>query len=127
MIRFGVIGHPIAHSLSPLMHATAYSLLGLDCSYEAFDIAPDAVKNAVEDFGSQGFRGLNVTIPHKESVAALIDDLSEEAKAVGAINTLLFDAGRIRGENTDVYGFAASLRPFQNFVDGEGVLLLGAG
>lgn len=127
MKRFGVIGHPVAHSLSPLMHNSAYSLLGLDCSYDSFDIAPGSLSEALKDFATKGFCGLNVTIPHKERVLLQMDELSDEASAVGAVNTILFDNGRLRGENTDVYGVAASLEPYRTSIDGERVLLLGAG
>jgi shikimate dehydrogenase len=127
MKRFGVIGHPVAHSLSPLMHNTAFSLLGLDCTYDAFDIAPESLSGALKDFENKGFCGLNVTIPHKEHVLEQMHDLSDEAKAVGAVNTILFENGRLRGENTDVYGVGASLEPSREYFHKERVLLLGAG
>jgi len=109
------------------MHSAAYAHLGLECSYEPFDIAPGSLKDALSDFGMKGFRGLNVTIPHKESVATIVDDLAQEAKAVGAVNTILFEDGRTRGENTDVYGFVASVSPHRASVDGATAVLLGAG
>lgn len=127
MKRFGVIGHPVAHSLSPLMHNTAYSLLGLDCTYDSFDIAPESLSEALKDFLNRGFSGLNVTIPHKESVSLQVHELSDEASAVGAVNTILFERGRLRGDNTDVYGVAASLESCRASIHGEKVLLLGAG
>jgi shikimate dehydrogenase len=127
MKRFGVIGHPVAHSLSPLMHATAYSLLGLDCTYDLFDVAPGALSEAMKDFAVKGFCGLNVTIPHKERVSLQMDELSDEASAVGAVNTIMFETGRLRGENTDVYGVEASLEPYQTSIQGQPALLLGAG
>ena len=71
MKRFGVIGHPIAHSLSPLLHNTAFSLLGLDCSYEAFDVEPSSLGAAIKDFKAKGFLGLNITIPHMELVRSM--------------------------------------------------------
>lgn len=127
MKRFGVIGHPVAHSLSPLMHNAAYSLLGLDCTYDSFDIAPESLSEALKDFLNRGFSGLNVTIPHKESVSRQVHELSDEARAVGAVNTVLFDGDRLRGENTDIYGVAASLESSRASIQGEKVLLLGAG
>jgi shikimate dehydrogenase len=127
MKRFGVIGHPIAHSLSPVMHNTAYSFLKLDCTYESFDIAPESLADALSDFAGKAFSGLNVTIPHKEAVAKQMHELSDEAKAVGAVNTILFGNGRMRGENSDVYGIAASLEPYRDALQGEKVLLLGGG
>jgi shikimate dehydrogenase len=127
MKRFGVIGHPVAHSLSPLMHNTAYSLLGLDCAYDSFDVAPGALSQALKDFAGKGFCGLNVTIPHKERVSLQMDELSDEASAVGAVNTIRFESGGLRGDNTDVYGVEASLEPYRTSIEGERVLLLGAG
>jgi shikimate dehydrogenase len=127
MNRFGVIGHPIAHSLSPLMHNTAYSLLGLECTYDSFDITPESLSEALRDFAIRGFCGLNVTIPLKERVSSQMHELSEEAKAVGAVNTILFEGGRLRGDNTDVYGVEASLEPYRTSFQGERVLLFGAG
>ena len=127
MKHFGVIGHPVAHSLSPLMHTTAYSLLGLECTYDAFDVLPESLPQALKSFEDRGFSGLNVTIPDKERVLSLVSDLSEEARAVGAVNTVLFENERRRGENTDVYGIAKSLEPHRTMFEGGKVLLLGAG
>lgn len=127
MKHFGVIGHPVAHSLSPLMHTTAYSLLGLECTYDAYDVSPDSLPQALKHFEDRGFSGLNVTIPNKERVLSLVQDLSDEARAVGAVNTILFENGRRRGENTDVYGISKSLEPCREMFEGGKVLLLGAG
>ena len=127
MKRFGVIGHPIAHSLSPLLHNTAFSLLGLDCSYEAFDVEPSALGTSILKFKDQGFYGLNVTIPHKEAVVEFVDAQSDESKAVGAVNTVIFDGERIHGENTDVYGVAASLESFRSQIQDQLAIVIGAG
>ena len=127
MKRFAVIGHPVAHSLSPLLHGKAYDLLRLDCSYESFDILPEALPAALRDFREQGFSGLNVTLPHKESMAKLVDTLTDEARAVGAVNTILVRGDRIAGDNTDVHGFAASVASVRKSIEGRTVLLLGAG
>ena len=127
MKRFGVIGHPIAHSLSPLLHNTAFSLLGLDCSYEAFDVEPSSLGAAIRDFKAKGFLGLNVTIPHKEAVVEFIDEQSDESKAIGAVNTLIFDRDRIHGDNTDVYGVAASLGNYRSQIQQHMAVVIGAG
>lgn len=127
MRRFAVIGHPVAHSLSPLLHERAYELLRLDCMYESYDILPEALPAVLRDFREQGFAGLNVTLPHKEAIAKLVDSMSDEAKAVGAVNTILFQGEKIAGDNTDVYGFAASVEPVRKSIEGRTVLLLGAG
>ncbi len=127
MRRFAVIGHPIAHSLSPLLHGKAYELLRLDCSYESFDILPEALPDRVHALRELGFVGLNVTLPHKGAVAKLATSVTDEARAVGAVNTLSFHADQIAGDNTDVYGFAASVEPVRESIEGRTVLLLGAG
>jgi shikimate dehydrogenase len=127
MKRYGVIGHPIGHSLSPLLHTTAYSLVGLECTYEAFDVTPESLINCLDEFAHLGFSGLNVTIPHKEQVASRMEVLSDEAGAVGAVNTIVFDGGHLSGDNTDVYGVEGSLTPYRDSFEGESVLVLGAG
>lgn len=127
MKRYAVIGHPVAHSLSPLLHGKACELLRLDCSYEAFDVLPEALPDAVRSFREQGFAGLNVTLPHKEAISKLVNVISDEAKAVGAVNTLVFQSDLISGDNTDVYGFAASVEPVRGSIEGRTALLLGAG
>jgi shikimate dehydrogenase len=127
MKRFGVIGHPIAHSLSPLLHNTAFSLLGLECNYEAFDIEPSSLGEAVRDFKARGFLGLNVTIPHKEALVRFVDEQSDESRAVGAINTVIFDGDRIRGDNTDVYGVAKSLEIYRSEIYRRAAVVIGAG
>jgi shikimate dehydrogenase len=109
------------------MHNTAYSLLGLECTYDAFDVSQVSLAESLKDFARKGFCGMNVTIPHKEAVAKQMHELSDEAKAVGAANTILFEGGRMRGDNTDVYGVATSLEPFRDSLEGEKVLVLGAG
>ncbi|MGA3243687.1 MAG: shikimate dehydrogenase [Bacteroidota bacterium] len=127
MKLLGVIGHPIAHSLSPLLHNTAFSLLGLDCRYEAFDVEPSSLGTAIRDFKAKGFLGLNVTIPHKEAIVEFVDEQSDESKAIGAVNTLIFDRDRIHGDNTDVYGVAASLEEYRPRIQKQLAVVIGAG
>jgi shikimate dehydrogenase len=127
MKQFGVIGHPIAHSLSPLMHNTAFALLGLDCTYQACDVPGGALADALEGFKCEEFVGLNVTIPHKEAVLDLLDEVDPEAGAIGAVNTIAFEGARLIGHNTDAYGVLKSLEPFRAQIVGDTALLLGAG
>lgn len=127
MKRFGVIGHPISHSLSPLLHNTAFSLLGLECTYEAFDVEPSSLAPAIRNFKDQGFAGLNVTIPHKETTIRHIEEQTDEARATGAVNTLVFEGSRIRGENTDIHGIAASLEEHRGTMGNQLAIVLGAG
>ena len=108
--RAGVIGHPVSHSRSPRMHAAGYAALGLDgWRYEAIDVAPEGLAGFVGALAAAGFRGVNVTIPHKEAVIGLCDELSDEAAAAGSVNTLLVEPHGIRGESTDGRGLLWAL------------------
>ena len=107
--RAFVIGHPIAHSRSPLLHGHWLRQHGLAGSYEKLDVAPEALAEFVAGFRKAGFIGGNVTVPHKTAVMALVDDLAEAARAIGAVNTLWFADGRLHGGNTDAFGFLANL------------------
>lgn len=127
MKLFGIVGHPIAHSLSPLMHNTAFKLLGLEYRYDAFDVEPVALSDAMKDFREEGFSGLNVTIPHKEAMFDLVDEIEESAQLVGAVNTVCFTDGKAKGYNTDVHGVIKSLEMYKQEIDGKVILLIGAG
>jgi len=123
----GVIGWPLTYTLSPTMHNAAIQKAGLDYAYLAFPIHPDRLEKAVRGLQACGVRGLNVTIPHKESVFALMDELSVEAQAIGAVNTICIDAEKMRGANTDVYGFVSALRDVSVVLEGKRVAVAGAG
>jgi shikimate dehydrogenase len=105
-----VVGHPIAHSRSPLIHGYWLAEHGLPGSYERLDVAPAAFPDFLRALPESGFRGGNVTIPHKETAFALADTLTPRARKIGAVNTLVVEPdGRIRGDNTDAPGFCAHL------------------
>lgn len=104
-----VIGHPIAHSKSPLIHQSWIAEHGLNASYEAIEIAPDDLPGFISRLRDGEFAGGNVTIPHKEAVMGLIDDVDPLATRIGAVNTLVVDNGKIWGTNTDYAGFLANL------------------
>jgi shikimate dehydrogenase len=124
----GVIGHPIAHSLSPVMHTAALRALGIDGLYTAFDVPPTFLRPVVRALTLAGVEGLNVTVPLKERVVALADRLDGAAQATGAVNTLVMRGGRIAGHNTDVEGFRRGLLEDTGAgLRGKRVLLLGAG
>ena len=127
MKHFAVIGHPIGHSLSPLMHNTAFKLLHLDCQYEALDIEPTSLKQAVERFREQKWGGFNVTVPHKEAIIPLIDEVVPEAHAVGAVNTVVNRNNKLIGYNTDVIGVERSLRPEREKIEGTMCTIMGSG
>jgi len=106
----GVLGHPIGHSLSPRMHNAAFLFQGIDMVYLAFDVSPEHLQEAVPGLRALGFRGVNVTIPHKEAIVALLDDVEAAAARIGSVNTVVNDDGRLVGYNTDKSGFLAALR-----------------
>jgi shikimate dehydrogenase len=129
MFQFvGLLGHPVAQSKSPIMHNASFRKLNLPYAYAAFDIPPAKLQEAMNSFRTLQFRGANVTIPHKEAIIEYLDDISDEAKSIGAVNTLVNDAGRWIGYNTDGIGYIRSLREEMNLsLDGLNVLVLGAG
>jgi shikimate dehydrogenase len=107
--RVVLIGHPVAHSLSGAMQQAAFDALGIDARYELWDRPPIALAEAIEAIRSDEFLGANVTIPHKERVVPMIDRLTEEAQATGAVNTITKEGRRLVGHNTDVPGFKVAL------------------
>ena len=124
----GVIGDPVEHSRSPQMHNAAIAELGLDYVYVPFRIKPDALAAAIEGFKAINVAGLNVTIPHKQAVIPLLDEISREAELIGAVNTLIFEDGRIKGDNTDGSGFLEGMRETGfELHQGESALVIGAG
>lgn len=118
----GVIGHPIAHSLSPVMHNAALAELGLDFVYLPFPIAPENLSAALDGFAAIGLRGFSVTIPHKQAIMPLLTEISAVAQAVGAVNTVCRIEQGWYGTNTDVEGFLAPLRQ-QNWSQATAVIL----
>lgn len=126
--RVGIIGHPVAHSLSPVFQRAAFDHCGLDATYEAWDTEPAALKGRVVSLRGLDYLGANVTIPHKESVIPLVDELGGQSARVGAVNTIVNRGGRLFGFNTDGPGFVAALRNESAFDPaGKRVLLVGAG
>jgi shikimate dehydrogenase len=127
--RYAVIGHPIAHSRSPYIHRLFAQQCRQDMVYTAVDLRPDRVSVWVSEFFATGGRGLNVTVPHKQSLLTLPDRLSERARVAGALNTLSIDAqGQVIGDNTDGIGLIRDLTEHLRVtIPKHRVLLLGAG
>ncbi|MHB1357405.1 MAG: shikimate dehydrogenase [Anaerolineae bacterium] len=123
----GVFGWPVAHSLSPIMHNAAFADLSLDWCYVPFAVSPDNLPQAVEAIRALGLQGINVTVPHKQAVISLLDQLTPEAQAIGAVNTILVTESGLLGHNTDAAGFSYSLKQASFEVYGKRVLVLGAG
>ncbi|MCS0502521.1 shikimate dehydrogenase [Ancylobacter mangrovi] len=127
--RAAVIGHPVAHSRSPLIHGYWLKSHGIDGSYGLFDVAPADIDRFLGDFAASGLVGANVTVPHKEAAFRAARELDPVAVALGAVNTLWLEDGRLCGANTDVHGFLANLdaaEPDWTRALGEAVVL-GAG
>ena len=101
----GLLGDPVAHSLSPAMHNAAFASLGLDYIYLPFRVKKEDLPQAIEGIRAFNMRGVNVTIPHKVAVTPLLDELEPLAQRIGAVNTIVNDNGRLRGYNTDAAGF----------------------
>ncbi|MGE0601865.1 MAG: shikimate dehydrogenase [Dehalococcoidia bacterium] len=126
--RTGIIGHPVAHSLSPAFQGAAFAHCGLDVSYELWDTEPEALAGRVVSLRDPSYLGANVTIPHKEAVFSLLDELGGQSARVGAVNTIVNRSGRLFGFNTDGPGFVAALKNESAFDPaGKEILLLGAG
>lgn len=126
---FAVLGHPIGHTLSPVMHNAAFEALGWDAIYLAFDVKPDRLMSVLPAMRSMGFGGVNLTIPHKEVAFKGLEHLDESAKLLGAVNTVQFaEDGRLIGHNTDGFGFICALEEaFGKAVAGDAVFVLGSG
>ncbi|MDX2229386.1 MAG: shikimate dehydrogenase [Leptolyngbyaceae cyanobacterium bins.349] len=123
----GVIGDPIEHSLSPMMHNAAIAHLGVDYVYLPFLVHPEQLAHAVEGLAAIGVQGFNVTLPHKQWVMRLLSDISPLAQAVGAVNTVWRVGTDWHGTNTDVAGFLAPLRSLQRHWQQTEVVILGNG
>jgi shikimate dehydrogenase len=124
---FGVIGDPIEHSLSPAMQNAAFEHLKLDCVFLAFQVKPIEVENAVRGMRSLGIVGLNVTMPHKHSVIASLDEVDSAAKFLGSVNTIHNRDGKLIGYNTDGIGALKALQENGVALKGKKLLLLGGG
>lgn len=108
-IRLGIFGWPVAHSKSPEMHEAAASALGIDLVYERFGVPPESLVDAVREKHIDEIDGYNLTVPHKEAIMPLLDEVSSVARAIGAVNTVVRDQERYVGHNTDAPGFVRSL------------------
>ena len=125
--KAGIVGWPVAHSLSPVLHGYWLEKYGIDGAFERVPAEPGKFAAVIADLRAQGFSGVNVTVPHKEAAFALADKVDAAAKAAGAANLLVLGAAMIEGRNTDSYGLAESLRETIGTLAGKNVVLLGAG
>jgi shikimate dehydrogenase len=126
--RYGLVGHPVEHSRSPLIHTVFARQTGQRMTYELIDAAPAAFETAVRGFGAAGGKGLNVTVPHKEAAFALCAANGEAATVAGAVNTISMLNGALRGDNTDGIGFIRDVTVnLGQQLAGARVVVLGAG
>lgn len=127
-LKAGVIGLPIAHSISPRFQQAGFTALNLNVRYQAYETPPEALPAFLATMRQGGWLGCNVTIPHKRAVYDSVDALTDEAEAIGAVNTILVQDGRLLGHNTDAEGFMRALTGEAHFdVRGRDAVLLGAG
>lgn len=123
----GLIGDPIGHSVSPVMHNAAFNKLGLDYIYLPFRVGAENLARAIDGVKALNIRGLNITIPHKVAVIPLLDELELLAEKTGAVNTIVNDKGHLKGYNTDAAGFLKALLERGVEPRGKKVVVLGAG
>ena len=125
-MKFGLLGDRLGHSLSPEIHQEVFRRLGITATYELIEVPAEKLADKVAEL-QKTFRGLNVTIPHKVAVMDSLDNVAPEAKAIGAVNTVLFESGRADGFNTDYFGFARLLEHNGFIPEGKEVCVLGTG
>jgi shikimate dehydrogenase len=122
-----LIGHPLGHSLSPAFQNAAFRAAGIEAEYGLADVPPENLASVVASLRADEMLGANVTVPYKQAVIPFLDNLSDEARALGAVNTIVNRSGHLHGLNTDVPGFAADLREHGIDIEGKSVIMLGAG
>ncbi|MCR5527302.1 MAG: shikimate dehydrogenase [Lachnospiraceae bacterium] len=123
----GLIGNPVEHTLSPLIHNTIAEVDGNNTAYLPFHVYDENVEMAIRGAGALGIKGLNVTVPHKKSVMPFLDDIDELAEKIGAVNTVVFRDGGCKGYNTDALGFIRELKEAGMCVEDRSVVVVGAG
>jgi shikimate dehydrogenase len=126
--KFAIIGYPIQHSLSPAMHNTAFKALKLPFQYSKIQLTPKQLPSFFRKLRNESYLGLNVTVPHKEAVVKFMDELSDEAKLIGAVNTIVIEDSRLKGYNTDGAGYLQSLvKETRLSLRDKRIVILGAG
>ena len=126
--RLGIIGYPIGHSISPIFQQAALDHLGIDATYEKWEVTPEGVGDFVAGLRAPGALGINITVPHKQAVIPFLDEVDEWATAAGAVNTIVNRDGHLSGHNTDGPGFLRALLVETGYEPrGTRALILGAG
>ena len=124
---YGVIGDPIAHSMSPAMHNDAFEKYELDATYVPFHVTPENLQDAVKGFKAINLSGLSITVPHKTAIMPFLDEIDPLAEAIGAVNTMVNDGGRFIGYNTDGLGYLKGIKQVVPSFTDRKMLLIGAG
>nr|WP_066367945.1 shikimate dehydrogenase [Neobacillus fumarioli] len=124
---YAVIGNPIGHSMSPVMHNDLFSLYHIDASYLPFQVQEDDLQTAVKGLKALGVGGFNLTVPYKSKIIPFLDEVDELAASIGAVNTVVNDGGKLIGYNTDGVGFLRGLNVLMSSLKGKNVLIIGAG
>ena len=124
----GVFGSPITHTASPAMHNAAFAALKMNWAYVALQVEPQNLRQALLGIRDMNFRGVNLTVPHKLLAIDIVDEVDAAARKLGAVNTVVVEAGKLRGFNTDGYGFSKAVKEeFDMTLKGKRILILGAG
>ena len=126
-MKFALLGGKLGHSYSKIIHEMIYKKLNIDASYDLIELDDEHLMEAINNLRNGKYDGYNVTIPHKINVMKYLDEISDEAKEIGAVNTISICDGKVIGRNTDYYGFIESLREFKIDVKNQNVILLGSG
>ncbi len=122
-----LIGNPVSHSVSPLMHNTALKQHEIDAEYHAVAVAMSEIPSLVAHFNSPNFLGANITIPHKENFMEVVDELTPQAREIGAINTIIKQESKLIGHNTDAYGFQVPLEEYLGDMELSRAIVFGSG
>lgn len=124
-----VVGHPLGHTLSPVMHTSALEYHDINASYTAVDVRPDELSGFIAWTNNENFRGCNITIPYKEQLLNAVDELDSSVRGIQAINTISksYSDGFLTGSNTDIYGFSQPLKKHEDFVEGTRAIVFGTG
>lgn len=125
--KLGVIGYPLKHSLSPLIHNNAIEKLGLNYQYQPLEIKPGNFDTSINGLKIMKIKGFNVTIPYKEQIIGYLHNMSKEVEVIGAVNTVVNNDGKLIGYNTDVTGIKVTLERFGEELSNSGIIVLGAG
>lgn len=124
---YGIIGYPVGHSLSPLMHNLAFKELKIKAVYGAFEVKPQDLQTAIKGIRALNIKGVSVTVPHKEEVIRFLDEVEKTALEIGAVNTILNERGKLKGFNTDWIGFLKALEEEGIELKDKKIVILGAG